>query len=197
MAKRILLAAVLGSIAMFLWSSLAHLVLPLARTGISEIPNEPPVLSALQTSLGGTPGLYLFPGTGLGPDATRQQQNAAMQQYEQKLASNPSGLIIYHPPGVKALTPGQLVTEFLTEFVESLLAVFLLAQTRLASFASRVGFVVVAGVMAAITTNIPYWNWYGFPASYTIAYMTIEIAGYVVVGIVAATVMKNSASAPA
>jgi hypothetical protein len=182
---------------MFLWSSLAHLVLPLARTGISEIPNEPPVLSALQTSLGGTPGLYLFPGTGLGPDATRQQQNAAMQQYEQKLASNPSGLIIYHPPGVKALTPGQLVTEFLTEFVESLLAVFLLAQTRLASFASRVGFVVVAGVMAAITTNIPYWNWYGFPASYTIAYMTIEIAGYVVVGIVAATVMKNSASAPA
>jgi hypothetical protein len=197
MAKRILLAAVLGSIAMFLWSSLAHLVLPLAKTGISEIPNEPPVLSALQSSLGGTPGLYLFPGTGLGPDATRQQQNAAMQQYEQKLASNPSGLIIYHPPGVKALTPGQLVTEFLTEFVEALLAVFLLAQTRLASFASRVGFVVVAGIMAAITTNVPYWNWYGFPASYTIAYMTMEIVGYVVVGIVAAIVLKNQASAQA
>jgi hypothetical protein len=195
MAKRILLAAVLGSIAMFLWSSLAHLVLPLAKTGISEIPNEPPVLSALQTSLGGTSGLYLFPGTGLGPDATRQQQNAAMQQYDQKLASNPSGLIIYHPPGVKALAPGQLVTEFLTEFVESLLAVFLLAQTRLTSFSSRVGFVVLAGIMAAITTNIPYWNWYGFPASYTIAYMTIEIAGYVVVGIVAATVLKKQASA--
>jgi hypothetical protein len=191
MTKRILLAGVLSAIAMFLWSSLAHVVLPLAKTGIQEIPNEQLVLSAMQTSLGATPGLYFFPGIGLGPDATRQQENAAMQQYDQKLATNPSGLLIYHPPGAKALTPGQLVTEFITEFIEALLVVFLLAQTRLATFASRVGFVTLAGIMAAITTNLPYWNWYGFPTNYTIAYMTIEIVGYVVVGIVAAVVVKN------
>jgi len=191
MAKRILLAGVLGAIAMFLWSSLAHVVLPLARTGIREIPNEQPVLSAMETSIGGTGGLYLFPGTGVKPDASRQEQNAAMQQYDQKLASNPSGILIYHPPGMKALTPGQLVTEFLTELAEALLVVFLLAQTGLASFASRVGFVTLAGIMAAITTNLPYWNWYGFPANYTAAYMTIEVVGYLVVGIVAAAVMKN------
>jgi hypothetical protein len=191
MTKQILLAGVLGAIAMFLWSSLAHVVLPLAKTGIQEIPNEQLVLSAMQTSLGATPGLYFFPGIGLGPDATRQQENAAMQQYDQKLATNPSGLLIYHPPGAKALTPGQLVTEFITEFIEALLVVFLLAQTRLATFASRVGFVTLAGITAAITTNLPYWNWYGFPTNYTIAYMTIEIVGYVVVGIVAAVVVKN------
>lgn len=195
MTKQILLAGVLGAIAMFLWSSLAHVVLPLAKTGIQEIPNEQLVLSAMQTSLGATPGLYFFPGIGLGPDATRQQENAAMQQYDQKLATNPSGLLIYHPPGAKALTPGQLVTEFITEFIEALLVVFLLAQTRLATFASRVGFVTLAGIMAAITTNLPYWNWYGFPTNYTIAYMTIEIVGYVVVGIVAAVVMKNRTAA--
>jgi hypothetical protein len=88
--------------------SLAHVVLPLAKTGIQEIPNEQPVLSAMQVSLGATRGLYFFPGMGLGPDATRQQENAAMQQYDQKLATNPSGLLIYHPPGAKALTPGHL-----------------------------------------------------------------------------------------
>lgn len=191
MAKRIVLASVLGAIAMFLWSSLAHVVLPLAKIGISEIPNEQPVLGAMQTSLGTTSGLYFFPGTGLGPDATRQQENAALQQYDQKLATSPSGLLIYHPPGVKALTPGQLVTEFVTEFIEALLVVFLLSQTRLASFASRVGFVTIAGIMAAITTNLPYWNWYGFPTNYTMAYMTIEIVGYVVVGMVAAAVMRT------
>ncbi len=195
MAKRILLAGVLGAIAMFLWSSLAHVVLPLARTGIQEMPNEQPVLSAMQTSLGGTSGLYFFPGTGAGPDATRQQQSEAMQQYDQKLASNPSGLLIYHPPGARALTPGQLITEFLTELAEALIVVFLLAQTRLSSFASRVGFVTLAGLMAAITTNLPYWNWYGFPTNYTMAYMTIEIVGYIAVGIVAAVVMRNQAAA--
>ena len=57
----------------------------------------------------------------------------AMQQYEQKLAANPSGILIYHPPGAKALTPGQLVTEFLTEVAEALLLASLLAQTSLAT----------------------------------------------------------------
>ena len=194
MARRVLFAGILGGVAMFLWSSLAHMVLPLGHTGIKEIPNEQAVLSAIQAGLGQSSGLYFFPGMGLGSDATRQQQNAAMQQYAQKLANNPSGLLIYHPPGGTALTPGKLVTEFLTELIESLLVVFLLAQTRLTSFASRVGFVILAGLMAAITTNIPYWNWYGFPTDYTLAYMSTEIVGYFVVGVVAAALLKTAAS---
>lgn len=193
MTKRILLAGVLGGIAMFVWSSVAHLVLPLAQSGVQEIPNEQPLLSTLHSSFGEASGLYLFPGMGLTPHATREQKNAAMQQYGQKLASNPSGLLIYHPPGAKALTPGQLLTEFLTELVEALIVVFLLAQTRIVTFAGRVGFVALAGLMATITTNIPYWNWYGFPGNYTAAYMTTEFVGYVVLGLLAAAVLKQSA----
>ena len=40
MTKRILLAGVLGGIAMFVWASLAHMVLPLGQTGIKEIPTK-------------------------------------------------------------------------------------------------------------------------------------------------------------
>jgi hypothetical protein len=94
------------------------------------------------------------------------------------------------------LTAGQLVTEFLTELIESLLVVFLLAQTRLCSFAARVGFVVVAGVAAALVTNVSYWNWYGFPTSYTAAYMAIQIVGFLCVGLVAGAMIKP-AMAPA
>ena len=193
MTKRILLAGVLGGIAMFVWASLAHMVLPLGQTGIKEIPNEASVLSAMHSSLGEKSGLYMFPGMALGANPNREQQHTAMEHYGEKLAANPSGLLVYHPPGAKALTPGQLVTEFLTELLEALIVVFLLAHTRLTTFGPRVGFVTLVGVLAAITTNISYWNWYGFPANYTAAYMTIEMVGYLVVGIVAALVMKNSA----
>ena len=147
----------------------------------------------MHASLGEKSGLYMFPGMEPGANPTREQQHAAMEHYGEKLAANPSGLLIYHPPGAKALTTGQLVTEFLSEVVEALIVVFLLAQTRLTSFGSRVGFVTLAGVLAAITTNISYWNWYGFPGSYTAAYMTSEIVGYLVVGMVAALVMKSGA----
>jgi hypothetical protein len=195
MTKRVLLAGLLGGIAMFAWTSLAHMVLPLGETGVKEIPNEQGVLSAMQASLGATPGLYLFPGTGLGPDATMQQKRAAMDQYAQKLAASPSGILIYHPAGAKPLTAGQLATECFTELIEALLAVILLSQTRLSSFASRLGFVIVAGMLATIATNVSYWNWYGFPASYTAAYLMTGVVGFICVGLVAAAVMKERAPA--
>jgi hypothetical protein len=191
MTKRVLLVGLLGGIAMFVWSSFAHMVLPLGETGIKELPSEAAVLSTLYSQIGGSPGLYFFPGMGLPPDATRAQKNAAMQQYGQKLAGNPSGLLLYHPPGAKAMEASQLITEFLTELVEALLVIFLLAQTTLTSFGARVGFVTIAGVLAAITTNVPYWNWYKFPGNYTAAYMFMQIVGFLCVGIVAGLMMKG------
>lgn len=191
MAKRILLAGVLGGLAMFIWASIAHMVVPLGSTGVREIPNEANVLGAMQSSLGQTSGLYIFPGLGAGSNPTTAQRNAAMKDYGPKLAANPSGLLIYHPPGAKGITGGKLGLEFLTEVVETLLAVLLLAQTRLESYAGKVGFIVLVGIIAALATNIPYWNWYGFPGNYTAAYMTTQIVGYLSAGLVAAAVMKN------
>jgi len=75
------------------------------------------------------------------------------------------------------------------------LVVFLLPQTRIVSFAGRVGFVVVAGILAAITTNISYWNWYGFPSAYTASYMLIEIVGFFVVGITSALLLRKRSPA--
>ena len=46
MTKRIVLAGVLGGIAMFIWTSLAHMVLPIGQTNVREIPNESAVLAA-------------------------------------------------------------------------------------------------------------------------------------------------------
>jgi hypothetical protein len=71
-----------------------------------------------------------------------------------------------------------------------MLAVWLLAQTRLQNFAARLGFIVVTGVIAAVATNIPYWNWYGFPGIYTASYITMQIIGFVVAGSVAAATIK-------
>jgi hypothetical protein len=87
--------------------------------------------------------------------------------------------------------------EFATELFEAILVVFLLTQTRIESFGGRVGFILVAGILAAITTNIPYWNWYGFPSRYTAAYVSIEIIGFLYVGLVAALLLKSRSPASA
>jgi hypothetical protein len=187
---KILLAGILGGIAMFIWTTIAHLALPLGEAGIREIPNESAVLDAMQNNIGAQTGLYIFPGMGVGKNATRQERNEAMKQVAAKAASGPSGLLMYHP--TRPFNIGKLMgVEFATELVEAILGVFLLAQAGIASFAGRVGFVFVIGILAAIATNVSYWNWYGFPGVYVASYMLITVIGFLCVGIVAALVLPK------
>jgi hypothetical protein len=189
---KILLAGVFGGIVMFIWTSIAHMALPLGEAGLGEIPNESAVLNAMQSNIGDQTGLYVFPGRGLGKNATRQEKEEAMKHMGEKIATNPSGILMYHAPG-RPLALGKLLgVEFGTELLEAILVVFLLAQTRVASFAGRVGFVLVAGILAAIATNVSYWNWYGFPRVYTVTYMLIQIVGFLCVGIVAALMLRKT-----
>jgi hypothetical protein len=57
---KILLAGILGAMGMFLWTSIAHMALPLVEAGIGEIPNESAVLSTMQSSIGDQTGLIFF-----------------------------------------------------------------------------------------------------------------------------------------
>jgi len=189
---QVVIAGLAGGVAMFVWASVAHMVLPLGGVGITEIPsNEPALLDTLHQSLGNSSGLYMFPS--LGFKAGDSSRSDAMKNYDAKLVSNPSGLLIYHPPGAKSLTTGQLATEFLVELLEAVLAVWLLAQTGITGLAGRIGFVATAGILASLPTNVSYWNWYGFPGNYTASYMAIQIVGFVVAGAVAALVLRRRA----
>ena len=188
---RILVAGIAGGIAMFVWTSIAHMALPLGEAGINEIPNESAVLSAMQGNIGDKTGLYIFPGLGVGKNATREAKSEAMKQMQQRIAANPSGLLMYHPPGRQFAFGKSLAVEFSTEVLQAILVIWLLAQTRVGSFAGRVSFVLIAGILAAITTNVSYWNWYGFPGVYTVSYILIEIVGFFLVGIVAALLLRK------
>lgn len=59
-ATRIILAGILGGIAMFIWTSIAHMALPLGEAGIGEIPNDEALMTAMQSSIGAKTGLYIF-----------------------------------------------------------------------------------------------------------------------------------------
>lgn len=195
MNTRILLAGLLGGIAMFIWSFVAHDVLPLGRIGVSDLSNEPAIIDALRTGLATREGLFYYPGLGLGPNATSAEQREAMQRVIEKTANGPSGLIVYHPQREFSMAP-LLGTEFLTELIEAILAAFLLAQTGLVGYLSRVAFVTVIGVIAAIATNVPYWNWYGFPKRFTAAAIFMQVVGFFLVGLISARVVPSRNAIP-
>src|SRR5438045_9746677 len=95
-ASRFSLACILGGIAMFIWSSIAHMALPLGKTGIKELPNQQAIFASLQAGLGDKGGLYLFPGLGVGDNPTKEQASEAMKHINGRIAANPSCVIDSH-----------------------------------------------------------------------------------------------------
>jgi hypothetical protein len=189
---RKLLAGILGGLAFFAWSFVAHVVLPLGQTGTQPLPNEQAVIDSMKANIT-QDGFYFFPSNGLPQNATQSQRMAAMQALASKNYAGPGGMLIYHPVQTMALKPGQLLTEAGTNILQVLLAVLLLGQTSLASFVARWRFITIAGVLAAISTNVSYWTFYGFPGDYTLAYVLTVAMGFVCAGLVAAAIVKPGA----
>jgi hypothetical protein len=183
---RILIAGVAGAVAMFIWMFVAHVVTPLGWIGFSQIADEAPVVAAMQGAIQ-KDGLYMYPWVD-------PKSKDAMRQYEEKVKTSASGLLLYMGPPGRGMEMKQLVIEFVTELAMCLLAAFLLAQTMLGAYAMRVGFVALVGVTAAISTSVPYWNWYGFPADFTLAAIFMAVVGYLVAGLAIAFLIKPKAA---
>lgn len=194
MAKRVVIAGILGGLTMFVWLFVAHEFLPLGELGVGEIPNEAPVLGAMQAAIPQA-GLYLFPGLGLGPSPTLQQRNAAMPAYIKKYEQSPHGLLVYHPASGAFPFGAALAREGCLNVLEGLLAAWLLSWAAAGrSYSARAGFVVILGTLAAVTTNVEYWNWYQFPGTYVAGYMVTQIIGFTLLGLVVAAFVKSQAS---
>jgi len=180
-------AGIAGGILMFVWTSVAHVATPLGQTGFSRIPDQTPVLAAMHNSIGDKSGLYFFPWVDMKSKTAMADEVAARK-------ANPSGLLLYHPPGEAAeMKPQTLLFEFVKEAIAALIAAFLLSLTAIAGYAARVGFVSLIGFAAAITTNVSYLVWYGFPFDYTLAYGFIDFFGYVAAGLAIAAILRKRA----
>jgi hypothetical protein len=180
MAKRILLAGVLGGLALFMWGGLAHMVLGLGEVGIQYLPQQQRMMDALKTATSQS-GMYFFPQRDQGGNVPAVQ------------AGGPWGILIYHSSGASGMRPGQLVNECILNIVVALFAAFLLSLAAgLNSYPKRVGFVTLLGATVAIMTNLEYLNWYEFPLNYTLAQILEVVIGFLIVGLIAGAFVKST-----
>jgi hypothetical protein len=183
MKKQMFLGALLGGAAMFAWGVISHMVLPLGEVGIATMPNEAPVMSAMSEHLP-EPGLYLFPAAGA---------EAMTPEWQANYRKGPIGMLVYHPTGREPLSPAQLLTELLSNITSALVGAVLLATAAgaLTSYALRVQFAALIGLVPGLDAHVSYWNWYGFPADYTLAAMTDHLLGWLCAALVMAAIVKR------
>jgi hypothetical protein len=154
------------------------MVLGLGEVGVKALSQQQAVVGAVKASVPQA-GLYYFP----------QPESATKLRAED--VNGPWGILVYHPTGATSAMGPQLTVEFILNIVQALIAAFLLSLAPgLTGYLSRVGFVILAGLLAGAAMSIEYWNWYGFPANYTLGMIADRFIGFLVVGLIAAAFVK-------
>ncbi|HTV58527.1 MAG TPA: hypothetical protein VMJ93_06615 [Verrucomicrobiae bacterium] len=170
MATNIAINTILGAVLVFVLSSIWHVATPLGEVGVRNLPHETILSLALKTGIS-DPGFYFFPGINQSKELSKEQQQAEQARYLKAYEQGPTGILIYSPGGVEFNFGKLLVNQFLLGLALAFLIAWVLAATAAGTtYGQRV--LLVGGISAfgALLVPLQYWNWYEFPADYTIAY---------------------------
>ena len=194
MTKKIVLGGVLAGLVLFVWSSIAHMLLPIGDMGVKAITKEDAFLAATKANITES-GLYIFPGEAMmaAKSGSKEEQRAAMDAVIEKYHTGPHGILVYHPVGETLSMTRFLAVEFGADIIVGLIAALalVLASGKLLSFAGRVGLVTALGLLGWLSTDVSYWNWYGFPAAYEVGQFLDQVVGMAFAGTLLAFMMRK------
>jgi hypothetical protein len=182
--KRLVLAVLAGTMVMFVWGAVSHMVL-FKGAGFSRLPNEDRVMAELRKSVK-SDGLYFFPS----PDFSGSATPAETLAWEAKFRAGPTGMIVYHPSGSAPMSAKKLLIQFLSHLMGAVVATFIASRVT-GSFWTRVLVTGLLGAFGPLTLGTIFWNWYGFPSAFFLAQWADMVVGWSLAGIAIAAVLKR------
>ena len=149
---RIVVAGLVGGLAMFLWGAVSHMLLPIGEAGHRTATQQQVVLDALARSTSGE-GVYMYPG--IAPE--RINDAAAMQAFAEESRGKPYAFVVYQPGGnpVNQSMAPSLVTQWITDTVAALIVAWILALGAW-GFGRRVLVAGALGSFSALTISLPH-----------------------------------------
>jgi hypothetical protein len=178
---RIIIAAIVGGIIVFVWSAVAHIVTPLGTMGIQSMPDAAvPGMNAVPAS-----GMYFFPGMDMSHRPTAEEQKA----FNQKVKAGPSGLLIIKKSNGATMDGSTLGSQFAATVVAALIAA-ILVSFMIGAWLKRAFAVALFAVFAVVSLLVSYWIWYGFPADYVCGELITQVVGWFLAGLAIAKIVR-------
>ncbi|GAB2793825.1 hypothetical protein [Dyella kyungheensis] len=179
---RVLVAALMGGIVMFIWGAVAHMALGLGDVGMRQPVAEDAVLGSLRPGLGEQAGVFVLPSV----DPAKMHDKTVMDAYSTKAKASPYALVVYMPQGDDLSDmSGTLPRQWASDTLSALALAFLMGLAAF-SFMTRLSIALAAAVFAWLSTLVPYWNWYRFPTNFTLAALIEQVIGWLLAGAVMA-----------
>ena len=131
------------------------------------------------------PGMYFFPGMDMTKHMTKEEEAAWTAKYK----AGPAGLLLVVPKGGDPMMAGQLVTEFVLNFLCAIIAAFILASA-VGSYLRRVAIVMLLGLFSWLAISMAYWDWYWFPFPLVALDAIDYVIGWLLAGFLMAKLIK-------
>jgi hypothetical protein len=190
MAVRVVIAAALAAIVMFMWGFLYWGVLNVTEKIMDPLPREADVLAPLRA--GQTPdGMYVYPGPmEAGGDAADQEA------WEKKIKEGPILHMAFRRQGIEPMAPSMFIKALAHSFVIGLLSATLLAivSPALQGYSRRVGVLFLVSVIAACGANVGAVIWWFHSVEYCAAQMVYEMVGGLLMALVIAAIVRTPRS---
>jgi hypothetical protein len=194
--RKVLLGGIAGGVALFVWSVVAWTLLPLHASSLRRLAAEDRVVAALVDAK--TPeGLYVIPAPPDNDGKTEEQSAAATEEWESRASQGPVATLAYRPGGRPPSRMFRPMARGLgLALAAALFSAWALSRARISSHFGRVGFVLGLGLFGWVLGPAMLWNWFSYPADYAIAVLVDAAAGWAIVGVVQAGILRPSPSAP-
>ena len=185
---RTVVAGIVAGGVVFLWGAVAHMALPLGMVGMQMPPDaaQDVALAALRGSFD-QEGIYMLPF----PREEIWQDEAAMAKFGADAATRPFAFVVYQPQGrdTNAAFGPMLGAQLGSTVLAGLLAAFVAAGIP-GSRLRRVLSVTAFGLFAWLAVSVPFWNWYRFPADFTLAALIEHGVGWLLAGLAIAWILR-------
>jgi hypothetical protein len=146
-------AGLVAGFLIFMWGGLTHMAFNI-DSYVKTVPNDEALLAVLQSGLK-EPGVYFYPNE-MDPE-----------KLEARAKTAPRGILTYTPAGTPFSMGQSLAVQAVADVVCALFLAFLysMAAPGLRTTAQRILFPTLIGIFTVFAVQVPYWNWYGFPAA--------------------------------
>lgn len=186
MAGRVLVAAVLSAVLMFVWGFLFWGVLDVGSKLMKPLPAELDVLASLRKA-GTASGMYVYP---MPVDPSDELAN---EVYSAKHLEGPILQLAYQAEGGPVMPPLMFAQGIGHYFAVALLTGCLLALAArgLPSFGSRVLFVLLLSLIAAVWGNVGDAVWWFHSREYCLGNMAFTMGAGLAMALVMAAIVRR------
>lgn len=183
MCKRVITAAILGGVTVFIWSMISWMVLPWHGPTFNQFTDETTVTQTLNANTGKS-GIYLLP-------YESDFSIEAKEGFDNKYKTGPLAFVAFSKEGGDPTMKPQLVMSLITQLVAALIIAMLLSGASGLSYGCRLLFVTGAGLLAGILGYIPNYVWWHFPIDYILVGIADQIIAWFFAGLIMAKIIRS------